>query len=290
MRKLEYHEIPAQLFEIPQPPKELWIEGTLPESDTVYLTIVGSRKHTYYGRDVCQMLIEGLAGYPITIVSGLSIGMDTIAHTAALKAGLRTIAFPGSGLSNEVLYPRRNWQLANDIVTSGGALISELAPDTKPALWTFPRRNRLMAGLSHAVLIIEAEEKSGTLITARLALDYNKDVFVVPGSIFSPTSNGTNKLIHDGAHPITSSLDLLHALGFDPTLDTPSNHKRNSDALYETLTNQEKIVFDIIKQGPINREDLVRTVGYTPQELNIILSKFELEDCISYENDTIYPV
>lgn len=278
MRKLEYSEIPAQLFEIPQPPKELWIEGQLPETDTVYLTIVGSRKHTYYGRDVCQMLIEGLKGYPITIVSGLSIGMDTIAHTAAIKAGLRTIAFPGSGLSNEVLYPRRNWQLANDIVTSGGALISELAPDAKPALWTFPRRNRLMAGLSHAVLIIEAEEKSGTLITARLALDYNKDVFVVPGSIFSPTSNGTNKLIHDGAHPITSSDDLLHALGFDPSLDT--RHTSQEYSIYETLTNQEKIVFDIITQGPILKETLVSSTGYTIQELNIILSKLELEGII----------
>lgn len=288
MRKLEYSEIPAQLFEIPQPPKELWIEGQLPETDTVYLVIVGSRKHTYYGRDVCQMLIEGLTGYPITIVSGLALGIDTIAHTTAIKVGLRTIAFPGSGLSNKVLYPRSNWQLANDIVTSGGALISELAPDTPAAMWTFPQRNRLMAGLSHAVLIIEAEEKSGTLITARLALDYNKDVFVVPGSIFSPTSNGTNKLIHDGAHPITSSDDLLRALGFDPSLD--SRHTLEQNAIYETLTNQEKIVFDIITQGPILKETLVSSTGYTIQELNIILSKLELEDCIRYENDTIYPI
>ncbi len=285
MRKLEQNEIPAQFFESPEPPKELWIEGELPKDTTIYLTVVGSRKHTNYGRDACMEIIKGLTGYPITIVSGLAIGMDTIAHEAALSAGLRTIAFPGSGLGNTVLYPRSNWQLANDIVKAGGALISEFPPETKSAIWTFPRRNRLMSALSHAVLIIEAEEKSGTLITARLALDYNKDVFVVPGSIFSPNSLGTNRLIREGAHPICSSLDLLHALGFDPTQDIPQHQKDN---LFENASVEEKLILDLLFAGPLLKETLLKLSGYSIQEFNIVLSQMEINDLISEEGGVIY--
>ncbi len=284
MRKLEQHEIPPQFFESPEPPKELWIEGELPTDETIYLTVVGSRKHTNYGRDACMEIIKGLAGYPITIVSGLAIGMDTIAHVAALSAGLRTIAFPGSGLGNTVLYPRSNWQLANDIVKAGGALISEFPPETKSAVWTFPRRNRLMSALSHAVLIVEAEEKSGTLITARLALDYNKDVFVVPGSIFSSNSLGTNRLIREGAHPICSSLDLLHALGFDPEQDTPAPEK---NTILENLSDEEKLILDLLFAGPLLKETLFKLSGYDIQTFNILLSQMELNDLIKEEGGII---
>jgi DNA processing protein len=285
MRKLEQHEIPPQFFESPEPPKELWIEGELPKDETIYLTVVGSRKHTNYGRDACIEIIKGLAGYPITIISGLAIGMDTIAHEAALAAGLRTIAFPGSGLGNTVLYPRSNWQLANEIVKAGGALVSEFPPETKSAIWTFPRRNRLMSALSHAVLIIEAEEKSGTLITARLALDYNKDVFVVPGSIFSSNSLGTNRLIREGAHPICSSLDLLHALGFDPSQDAPQHQK---DTLFENASEEEKLILDLLFAGPLLKETLLKLSGFSIQEFNIILSQMEISDLISEEGGVIH--
>lgn len=284
MRKLEQHEIPPQFFESPQPPKELWIEGEFPSDDPIFLTVVGSRKYTNYGRDACQSIIEGLKGYPIVIVSGLAIGMDTIAHEAALKAGLRTIAFPGSGLGNEVLYPRRNWQLANDIIKAGGALISELPPETKAALWTFPRRNRLMSAFSHAALIIEASEKSGTLITARLALDYNKDVFVVPGSIFSPNSIGTNRFIREGAHPICSSIDLLQALGFDPTQDTPENSTHTLD---RDLSPDEELILDLLFAGPLLKETLLKLSGFDIQKFNILLSSMELDDLVREEGGII---
>jgi DNA processing protein len=285
MRKLNRSEIPPQFFEIPDPPKELWIEGELPhQNDTVYLTVVGSRKYTNYGRDACLELIKGLAGYPITIVSGLAIGIDTIAHTTAIEAGLRTIAFPGSGLDNNVLYPRSNWQLANQIVLSGGALVSEFPPETPSAIWTFPRRNRLMAGLSDAVLIIEAEEKSGTLITARLALDYNKDVYVVPGSIFSSNSQGTNRLIRDGAHPICSSLDLLQALGFDP-----GNDKNTQENIHKekNLTGQEKTILAFLFAGPVLKETLLKLSGFPIQEFNILMSQMELSDLLLDEGGVI---
>ena len=134
---------------------------------------------------MCKHLIEGLRGYPIVIVSGLAYGADAAAHRAALEVGLPTVAVPGSGLDWDILYPRANVGLAREILKAGGALLSEEEPETKAADWTFPKRNRVMAGLSRATLIIEAKELSGSLITARLTVEYNRELLVVPGSIFS---------------------------------------------------------------------------------------------------------
>src|SRR3990167_7120394 len=207
-------------MEMADPPKELYLEGILPNpNEFVYLTVVGSRKMTRYGQEACDFLIHGLAGYPIVIVSGLAIGTDTIAHKSALDTGLPTIAIPGSGLDRAVLHPQSNYRLADHILETDGALLSELPPTAPAGIHTFPRRNRIMAGLSKAILIVEAGEKSGTLITARLGLDYNREVGVVPGSIFSPQSHGTNQLIRQGATPITSSADILELLGFKPDIN-----------------------------------------------------------------------
>lgn len=274
MRLLEQDEIPPQLFEIPEPPKQLWIEGVPPQRDDIFLTIVGSRKYTKYGEDTVYHIIEGLKGYPITIVSGLAIGIDTIVHQAALKNGLKTIAFPGSGLSNKVLYPKSNWQLANKIISSGGALISELDPNTGAALWTFPKRNRLMAGIAQVTMLIEATEKSGTLITARLALDYNRELVCVPGSIFSENSKGTNRLIKEGAHPITSATDILHILGFDPGQDEKVETRERTD-----LSEQEMHIMELIGEK-IQKEDLIQKVHLPIQEINMFLSLLELKGII----------
>ena len=187
------NEFPAAfspLLEIPEPPEKLYYRGALPDDDTVLLAVVGSRKYSHYGKEACEQVVKGLRGYDITIVSGLALGIDSIAHRSALDAGLKTIAVPGSGLDDDALYPREHLQLAREIVEKGGALVSEYEPDFKATTWSFPRRNRIMAGLSKAVLVVEAERPSGTLITARLALDYGRDVFAVPGSIFSETSRG----------------------------------------------------------------------------------------------------
>src|SRR3990167_8695121 len=215
IKKLGPNKFPKLLSEINDPPDELFLIGEIPSDDHVFLAVVGSRKFTSYGKQAAEQIIAGLKGFPIIIVSGLAIGIDSIAHNAALNAGLTTIAIPGSGLNDDVLYPASNRALAKKIVERGGALISPFKPDFKATEWSFPARNRIMAGMSQAVLLIEAEEKSGTGITARLALDYNRDVYAVPGSIFSPTSRGTNALIAGGATPITQSADLLTALGFE---------------------------------------------------------------------------
>lgn len=203
------------LHEIPKPPKQLWYEGVLPPKGLILLAVVGSRDYTSYGKKVIEHLISGLKGYPVGIVSGLALGVDALAHEAAMKHGLYTLAVPGSGLNEKVLYPTQNRPLARKILEHGGGLLSELSPDTKAATWTFPMRNRIMAGMCPATILIEAGEKSGTLITARLAVDYNRELMAVPGSIFSKNSHGTHQFIKLGATMVTEASDILAVLNID---------------------------------------------------------------------------
>ncbi|HUC89103.1 MAG TPA: DNA-processing protein DprA [Candidatus Paceibacterota bacterium] len=275
--KLKPEQFPKQLLEIPQPPKTLYMRGKLPSKDSIYLAVVGSRKHTSYGRDICEKLIHGLKGYPIVIVSGLALGIDSIAHRSALDAGLITLSFPGSGLDNEVLHPQTNIKLAQEIVNKGGCLISELEPSWKATLYSFPQRNRLMAGISKAVLIIEAEEKSGTLITARMATDYNRDVLAVPGSAFSSNSKGTNNLIRQGATPVTTSVEILDALGFK--ID---KHEQSDKEKYADCSKEEKNIIELLRE-PMERNDLVRESGMNIAEANALLSIMEIKELIKEE-------
>ncbi len=275
--KLTKEQFPAQLLEIPQPPKVLYMRGQLPPKDSIYLAVVGSRKYTSYGRDICEKLIRGLKGYPIVIVSGLALGIDSIAHNAALDTGLTTISFPGSGLDNSVIHPQTNIKLAQKIVDSGGCLLSELEPQWKATLYSFPQRNRLMAGISKAVLIIEAEEKSGTLITARMALDYNRDVLAVPGSIMSSNSKGTNNLIRQGATPITKSEDILEALGFEV-----EKLKQDDKEKYADCGKEELKIIELLRE-PIERDELIRESGMDIATANALLSIMEIKELIKEE-------
>src|SRR3989338_6499133 len=262
---LEGDKIPKILQEIPQPPKKLYIAGNFPPEDTVCLAVVGSRKATTYGKDTVRKLILGLRGYPIAIVSGLAVGIDALSHEAALEAGLLAVGFPGSGLNKEFFFPPASLKLAEKIIQKGGCLISEYEPDFKATQWGFPMRNRLVAGLSKAALIIEAQEKSGTLITARMALDYNKEVFAVPGAINSLYSKGTNKLIRNGATPITCSDDILEALGFK--IDNASKQ----ESLFEDARPEEKAVLKLLAE-PNSRDDLIRLMKMPIAEANALLS------------------
>lgn len=270
-------QFPKQLLEIPRPPKTLFMRGQLPPKDYIYLAVVGSRKHTSYGKDVCEKLIQGLKGYPIVIVSGLAMGIDTIAHTTALDVGLLTLSMPGSGLDNSSLHPKCNIRLAQKIVDTGGCLLSEFRPDFKATLYSFPQRNRLMAGISKAVLIIEAEEKSGTLITGRMALDYNRDVLAVPGSIFSSNSKGTNGLIRQGATPITSSEDILEALGFAIERKFVDEKEKYADCGVD-----EKKIINLLRE-PVERNELIRLSGMDIAQANALLSIMEIKDLIREE-------
>lgn len=278
IQKLPKEKFPRALLEIPQPPKDLWIIGELPkEQNLIYLCIVGSRKFTSYGREACEKIIAGLKGYPIVIVSGFAMGIDTIAHKKAMQVGLKTIVFPGSGLSDEVIYPKTNLRLMEEIVESGGCLISEFEPEFVATQWGFPMRNRLMAGISKAVLVIEAEEKSGTLITARLTTEYNRDLLAVPGSIFSSNSKGTNRLLRQGATPVTNSEEVLEALGFEIEKDESKQQK-----LFADLSPEEKIIVDILRE-PVSRDDLIRAVNMPTPTVNAILSVMEIKGIIREE-------
>jgi DNA processing protein len=187
---------------------------------------------------------------------------------------LHTIAIPGSGLNPKVLYPSSHIRLAEEIVSSGGALISEFENDFKATPWSFPQRNRIMAGLAHAVLVIEAEQKSGTLITSRLATEYNKVVLTVPGSIFSKNSEGPHMLIRLGATPITSGKDILQELGFS------LEEKENEEKDYSDLSAEEQRIVELI-HDPLSRDDIIQLSGLPAHTINAILTAMELKGILT---------
>ena len=277
IKKLPKNKFPKTLLEIPQPPENLWIIGELPPLKLIHLCIVGSRKFTSYGKEICEKIVTGLKGYPIVIVSGFAMGIDTIAHKKAMQMGLKTIVFPGSGLSEDAMYPKTNIRMMREIVESGGCLVSEFEPDFKATQWSFPMRNRLMAGISKAVLIIEAEEKSGTIITARLTTEYNRDLLAVPGSVFSPNSKGTNRLIRQGATPITCAEDVLEALGFPKEKNEEKQAK-----LFLDLSKDEKSILEFLRE-PMTRDDLTRAMKMSSSSVNSLLSLMEIKELIKEE-------
>lgn len=200
---------PPLLAQTVNPPFLLYVRGTLTDNDRWSLAVVGTRQASTYGKEATRRLVAGLAAANVTVVSGLALGIDAVAHDAALEAGCRTLAVLGSGVDQ--LYPQRNQPLAEAIMRQG-AVISEYPLGTVPTAANFPPRNRLISGLSLGVLVVEAAAKSGALITAQFAAEQGRDVFALPGSIFSPRSEGTHCLIRDGATLVTCVDDILEAL------------------------------------------------------------------------------
>lgn len=216
MSSIEFEKItiqdknyPPLLKEIHDPPQELYVWGNLKPKEKYPLAVVGTRNVSQYGKQVTTELVTELAKQGLTIISGLALGIDGLAHQSALDTNARTIAVLGSGFYH--LYPREHKKLAENIVKSGGAVITEYPPDAKPTQKTFPARNRIIAGLALGVLVIEAPMRSGALITARHALEQNREVFAVPGSIYNKNSDGTNNLIKMGAKPVTNPEDILES-------------------------------------------------------------------------------
>ncbi len=223
-------EWPPDLAQASPPPKRLFARGRL--ASTLGIAIVGTRRMSAYGRACVELLAPEIVRLGLPIVSGLALGIDGVAHEAALAANGTTIAVIGSGIDDVSIYPRAHLQLAQRILAGGGAVVSEYAPGTPSMPYHFPMRNRLIAALSRAVLVIEAPSKSGAMITARLALEMGRDVWAVPGAITQPNSEGPNSLIRNGATPITAPDDIAAALGLVPrqaelpTLDTYSPDER----------------------------------------------------------------
>lgn len=281
--KLFPNDYPLLLKQLVKQPPYLYHAGApIPSDNNKSLCVVGSRKYSDYGKQACSELIAGLKNYPIVIVSGLALGIDSLAHVAALENGLRTIAIPGSGLDDNVIYPRSHYLLAKHIIESGNTLLSPFEPYMESTNWSFPVRNQLMAGISHAVLVIEGRKKSGTLLTARYALDIDRDVMIVPGSIFSELSYGPHILIRDGAIPVTRSEDILRALllDVDNTIDFTTIRK------LELSQDEEKIV-SILRISPRTSSELLDNTLMNISIFNIVASRLELKGII-YEKNGMY--
>jgi DNA processing protein len=217
VQRLSQNQLPPQLQAIGQPPEQLWVRGADLASyqDQPLLSVVGSRAISPYGRAAVQQVLPDVIRQSVTIVSGLALGTDALAHQTALSNAGRTIAVLPSSVN--LVYPASNRQLAEEILKHNGSLISEYPDGSEAMRHQFIERNRLVSGLSQAVLIVEATEKSGTLHTANFALEQGREVLAIPGNITSPHSAGTNSLIKAGATPVTCSKDILRALGIEQT-------------------------------------------------------------------------
>ncbi len=289
-KRLTMSDFESKLRYIHQPPAFLYAKGNENLISTAfidedgrpytYICIVGARNHTEYGRYVAREIIKALRGHPVIIVSGLAIGIDTVAHETALFFDIPTIAVLGSGLDEDVLYPYPNIDLLHRILDKGGLAISEYDDTTKATRWSFPLRNRIMAGLSDVIIVIEGGSKSGTLITARLGLEYGREVIAVPGPITSPLSQGPLSLIDQGATPLTNPEQILQILGFEsPELILYEKTLREN--AYERLSSEERVVLDSLLNQPLDRDEIMTITKYPIHKLQIILTMLEIKNLIS---------
>ena len=269
------NDYPNRLKQIPTAPALLYFKGNLkPEKHII--SIVGTRKMTPYGKSVTENLINKLIEYKITIVSGMAFGIDAQAHQSCLVNNLQTIAVLASGLDDENIYPSRNRYIANEIIKNKGLLVSEYPLHTIPHTQFFPMRNRIIAGLSDLTIVIEAAERSGSLITAAQALEFNRDVGAVPGNIYSPTSVGCNQLIKNGAYPITCAEDILKLLN----LDDQNNLNNKNKKLNINLTEDEIKLVSHLSSKPINIDELVVKMQKPIQQILGIITQLEIKKCI----------
>lgn len=261
---------PRALRYIADPPVVLYVRGKL-EADALCVAVVGSRKASYYGLDVARKLSRELAAHGVTVVSGLARGVDAKSHWGALEGGGKTIAVLGCGV--DIIYPPENRELMNRICGSG-AVISEYLPGTEPVPYHFPARNRIISGLSQGVVIVEANEKSGSLITADFALEQGRDVFAVPGNINSANSTGTNRLIRDGAKIIANTGDILEELKIKPNEDFSFYNKKRIPEM--KLGVSEKSIAQRLLNGPAHIDTIARDCGISPQLTSSVLIMLEL--------------
>ncbi|MCD6362303.1 MAG: DNA-processing protein DprA [Armatimonadetes bacterium] len=268
---------PPLLREIPTPPTVLFVSGALDRRDELSVAIVGTRKRTDYGQRVAEQLSSELARRGFTIVSGLAMGIDTDAHTAALDVGGRTIAVTACGL--DVDYPRRNRELRRRIADSG-AVVTELALGTEPLRERFEARNRIIAGLSLGTVVVEAPDRSGALITARLAAEYGRQVFAVPGSVLSPTSRGCNALIRDGVTLVGVAEDIVEGLGIMlqavPEREPAAERERKLDE----LPADQRAVLEVLSHEPRNIDDIIARAGQPAAQVTGALMLLEIKGLV----------
>jgi len=263
---------PERLREIPDAPPVLYLKGSWELEDDWSVAVVGTRRTTTYGREATIELVGGIAPHRVTIVSGLARGIDTIAHHTALEAGGRTVAVLANGL--DVVYPPENRGLA-DRIEEQGALISDYALGTKPNARFFPRRNRILSGLALGTVVVEGDYTSGAMITARFAMEQNREVFAVPGSIFSPQSRGPLALIRDGANPVTRAEDVMEALNL-----TKLGAQLDFSRAVPPANDDEQAVIGALTREPRHVDEVVRESGLAAATVSGTLAMLELKGLV----------
>ncbi|MCX8123919.1 MAG: DNA-processing protein DprA [Spirochaetes bacterium] len=281
-------EYPCLLKEIVYPPAVLYLRGIMPKN--MCLAIVGTRNEDTLSGSIAERLSGILAKYGITIVSGLAIGIDRRAHIGALKSGGSTIGVMANGI--DMLYPSSNRDVYTDIINSGnGCVLSEYPPKARISKWTFVRRNRIVSGLSQGVIVIKAGEKSGALITARYALEQNRELFVCPGHSFDEGYKGCYMLLKEGAHPVYNEQDIFEVLNVDkiniePTLFQNNQYRHVTTNVNLAVYNDDDIV-KTLQHGSLDVDSLIRAVGKSSGEVLEKLTTMELEGIITRQGNII---
>jgi len=270
-------DYPPLLLQIPDPPPFLYVFGRL-NGSFKNIAVVGSRNATDYGISITRRLCKDLASLKMTIVSGMAIGIDSAAHQGALTGKGNTIAVLGSGL--EIIYPAENRKLFH-MIAENGAVISEFPLLTEPESYNFPIRNRIISGISLGTVVVEATKRSGSLITARLAAEQNREVFAIPGSIHSFKSTGTHTLIKQGAKLVEHAQDIMEELSY--IIETPHEKDKTGNETMEKipqLSSEESLVFEAIGAYPVHIDDLARKLSMKPGKLSSILLRLELKGIV----------
>ena len=267
-------EYPDGLKHIFGPPAELFVSGQILPSDNNAIAIVGTRRATYYGLQQCERISYDLASRGITVISGMARGIDTAAHRGALAAGGRTIAVLGSGHNH--IYPPENKKLYHEIIKNG-AVVSEFLPDTPPFKQNFPRRNRIISGMAKGVVVVEAPARSGALITADFALEQGREVFAMPGNINSAKSNGTNRLIKEGAKLVEGAQDILDELKFVINVEEAGRVPSETGI---ALGGEEKTIFSILNDKPKSVDEISRTANFPVYKISETLLRLELKKLV----------
>ncbi len=264
-------EYPQELRETPWPPLGLYVKGNISRESGVRFkcAIVGTRRTTAYGKDMAAKFSEALSKAGVIVVSGLAMGIDAAAHSGTLNSSTPTWAILGSGVGK--IYPKANLYLAKNILRQGGAIISEYPPDWEAREWNFPERNRIVAGLSRLTIVVEAPEKSGALITARLALEAGREVGVVPSDLTRESAKGSNKLMREGAHPLLSPEDALYILGLAPEAQIPR---------LDNLDEIDEAILQCLSE-PKSGEEILAETKLKPEIISVKLMELELKNIIS---------
>jgi len=267
---------PALLKEIPDPPTRLFCRGQLPHPDSICIAIIGTRKATAQGKIMAQRIARDLAANGIVIVSGLAIGIDTVAHKGALEASGKTIAVLANGLDN--VYPAQNTSLASDLLAHGGAILSEYPTGTPAYPNQFLERNRIVSGLCVATIVVEAPERSGTLATARFALEQGREVFVVPGPADHPNYIGSHRLIRDGARLVTAASDIYEDLGINPK----SQSSPQQSLFAQEATPMERAIMKVLTEAgkPMSIDKIAERTTMEARAINTALTSLVMAELV----------